>query len=264
MMTNFRWLSLLLVCGLLSCRTPIEDMVPRAAENPDGAVTEADQNVAATAESGDANQAVENSLSEKGEHSNDPPIECTAGVIAGLADYEVASLIGDVGKKIPISPWLGAAPGDSYGIVGDNVEVMASALVAQDGQCDRWVWVKWPQTGMKGWLPLSSVSWQETTFAGLAETLPSAKCNHYSPGTIIGLPEYETYQLQGNSRIGISSWFGWPPGESYGLPGDTILVLATAFEANCTQWALSKWPSGFRGWILTSHLAVKSPEEVTQ
>lgn len=252
-----------LVLGVTASCTPSPDeAVPKAG---DATGTNGDEALTSMAESNDLPAEEETSPTQTSPFPTPPPseevtatTECQVGVVAGLDEYIMAKLRGQ--DRIAISPWIGAAPGQSYGIPGEKVEVLASAL---DEQCDRWVWVKWPESDLKGWLPISTISTEEdlTVFAGIGDTLTDLKCENYNSYSIIGLREYESYRLQGENQIAISPWFGAAEGKSYGLPDDDVLVIASVFADDCDQWILAQWKSGFRGWIPVDNVALPIPDK---
>ena len=76
------------------------------------------------------------------------------GQIVGFDEFYAATLKGEEGARLYISTAPGAESGDSYGLAGDSVEAMATAL---DGNCTSWTWVKWSESDYRGWLVTSSV-----------------------------------------------------------------------------------------------------------
>ena len=88
------------------------------------------------------------------------PTECegSPGRVIGLDAFYAATLQGDAGDRLYISTAPGAVAGSSYGLVGDEVEAIATAL---DATCTSWTWVKWPASDYRGWLPTASVAIQQ-------------------------------------------------------------------------------------------------------
>ncbi|MEL6326086.1 MAG: hypothetical protein AAFQ61_04170 [Cyanobacteria bacterium J06626_23] len=85
------------------------------------------------------------------------PSDCTdsqPGQVIGLDEFYAATLKGNDNEQLYISHAPGAEPGDSYGLAGDAVEAIATAL---DDTCTTWTWVKWPESDYRGWLPASSI-----------------------------------------------------------------------------------------------------------
>ncbi len=85
------------------------------------------------------------------------PTDCAAsqpGQVIGLDEFYAATLKGDDNERLYISHAPGAEPGDSYGLAGDAVEAIATAL---DDTCTTWTWVKWPESDYRGWLPANSI-----------------------------------------------------------------------------------------------------------
>ena len=76
------------------------------------------------------------------------------GQIVGFDEFYAATLKGSEGERLYISTAPGAVPGDSYGLAGDSVEAIATAL---DSNCTSWTWVKWSESDYRGWLVTSSV-----------------------------------------------------------------------------------------------------------
>ncbi|MEO1095981.1 MAG: hypothetical protein AAFX01_13890 [Cyanobacteria bacterium J06638_28] len=76
------------------------------------------------------------------------------GQIVGFEVFYAATLKGEAAARLYISQAPGASPGKSYGLAGDAVEAMATAL---DNACQSWVWLKWPESDYRGWLPATAV-----------------------------------------------------------------------------------------------------------
>lgn len=82
---------------------------------------------------------------------------CTAskvGQVIGFEAFYTATLTGPASSRLYISRAPGAAPGKSYGLPGDTVEAIATTL---DESCEPWLWLKWPESDFRGWLPAASV-----------------------------------------------------------------------------------------------------------
>ncbi|MEM1281593.1 MAG: hypothetical protein AAGG53_16575, partial [Cyanobacteria bacterium P01_H01_bin.152] len=91
------------------------------------------------------------------EPENADSTECQAskpGQIVGFEAFYAATLKGEATERLYISKAPGASPGQSYGLAGDAVEAMATAL---DNACQSWVWLKWPVSDYRGWLPATAV-----------------------------------------------------------------------------------------------------------
>ncbi|MEL6326404.1 MAG: hypothetical protein AAFQ61_05805 [Cyanobacteria bacterium J06626_23] len=113
---------------------------------------------ASTVPSANAPQVTNDNASTETETEAVKPTDCAAsnpGQVIGFDEFYVATHTGKDDARLYISQAPGAAPGDSYGLAGDAVEVIATAL---DDTCTAWTWVKWPASDYRGWLPSASVA----------------------------------------------------------------------------------------------------------
>ncbi len=116
---------------------------------------------ASTVPSANAPQVVHDKTSNAAEESGQEAAiakDCSTskpGQVIGFDEFYAAKLKEGNAERLYISAAPGAEPGESYGLAGDSVEAIATAL---DDTCNAWVWVKWPNSNYRGWLPATAVA----------------------------------------------------------------------------------------------------------
>lgn len=174
----------------------------------------------------------------------------SASVLAmslGLPAWAIpARIIGDVpGTQVNVrSRPSTSAPAPSYGLVGDRVEIIDSA-VGSDGY--RWYFVRFPESRAEGWIRSDFIR-EETATQPTQPTQPTQRWSHtYACGeTAITLAEsasqgytYEARSSRGNLTLvngtRVNSGFSWIYEFTY---NDAVYVVEDAWESR-------QFPGGF-------------------
>jgi hypothetical protein len=79
------------------------------------------------------------------------PTDCEADTTETYPEWQAGTLVGkDTGSRVNVRPEPNLGPEDgSYGLVGEAIAVMAQH---DDGQCQRWYRVQFPESGWQGWV----------------------------------------------------------------------------------------------------------------
>jgi hypothetical protein len=79
------------------------------------------------------------------------PTDCEANTTETYPEWQAGTLVGeDTGSRVRVRPAPDLNQKDgSYGLVGEAIAVMAQH---DDGQCQRWYRVQFPESGWQGWV----------------------------------------------------------------------------------------------------------------